>query len=40
VAPADVAPSGTVADAGGLARAEYASFPIEFQSIIKSAGGE
>jgi cytochrome c biogenesis protein len=25
--------------AGGLARAEYASFPVEFESITKSAGG-
>jgi cytochrome c biogenesis protein len=30
---------GSVGDAGGLARAEYASFPIEFESITKSAGG-
>ncbi len=31
---------GTVAgEAGGLARAEYASFPAEFESITQSAGG-
>jgi cytochrome c biogenesis protein len=33
------AAGGSVGEAGGLARAEYASFPVEFESITKSTGG-
>lgn len=30
--------TGSEAAAGGLARAEYASFPAEFDAIVKAAG--